>query len=153
KTEEALIEFKTVASGSKGELGAEASYEMANMYAVKNDYKQSQKVIFEFFKNGGNYPTWIDKSLLLLADNYVALKDNFQAKTTLQSIIDDSKNAESVTTAKAKLAAIIAAEEAEKAAKATPAPAVQVPFDGNSKEQKKLFTEPVKTEEGEQNHE
>ncbi|HRG52598.1 MAG TPA: tetratricopeptide repeat protein [Bacteroidia bacterium] len=153
KVEEALIEFKTVASNSKNESGAEASYSIANIHYTRGDYKQSQKVIFDFFKNGGDYPMWIDKSLLLLADNYAALKDNFQAKTTLQSIIDDSKNAESVKTAKAKLAAIIAAEEAEKASKVVPAEPVQIQFDGNTNEQKKLFTEPVKTEEGEKKHE
>ena len=153
KIEEALIEFKNVVSSSKNELNAEASYSIANIYYTRGEYKQSQKAIFDFFKNGGDYPVWIDKSLLLLADNYTALKDNFQAKTTLQSIIDDSKNAESVRTAKAKLAAIISAEEAEKASKAVPAEPVQIQFEGNSKEQKKLFTEPVKTEEGEKEHE
>ena len=82
------------------------------------------------------------------------MKDNFQAKTTLQSVIDDSKNVAIVKEAKEKLAAIIAAEEAAKLSKTVPAEPLQIQFDGNSKEQKKLFTEPVTTpQEGEKQHE
>lgn len=154
KTEEALSEFKMVASGSKNQIGAEASYNIAMIQYTKGDYKQSQKTIFDFFKKDGNFPDWIDKSLLLLADNYSAVKDNFQAKTTLQSIIDDSKNAEVIKTAKEKLAAIIAAEEAAKKSKTIPAEPLQIQFDGNSKEEKKLFTEPATApQEGENQHE
>ena len=154
KTEEALTELKTVAASSKGEIGAEASYTIANIQYTKGDYKQSQKTIFDFFKRDGNFPDWIDKSLLLLADNYVAVKDNFQAKTTLQSVIDDSKNAEIIKTAKEKLAKITAEEESIKLSKTIPAEPLQIQFDGNSKEQKKLFTEPVTTpQEGEKQHE
>lgn len=154
KTEEALMEFKTVAAASKSVTGAEASYTIAAIQYAKADYKQSQKTIFEFFKRDGNFPDWIDKSLILLSDTYVALKDNFQAKTTLQSVIDDSKNVAIVKEAKEKLAAIIAAEEAAKLSKTVPAEPLQIQFDGNSKEQKKLFTEPVTTpQEGEKQHE
>lgn len=154
KTEEALIEFKTVAASSKNITGAEASYTIALTQYNKGEYKQSQKTIFDFFNRDGNFPEWIDKSLLLLADNYIAVKDNFQAKTTLQSVIDDSKNAEIVKTAKEKLAAIISAEETAKLNKTIPAEPVQIQFDGNTQEQKKLFTEPVTTpKEGEKTHE
>jgi tetratricopeptide (TPR) repeat protein len=154
KTEEALMEFKTVASNSKNETGAEASYSIAVVQYTKADYKTSQKTIFEFFKKGGDYPDWIDKSLLLLADDYSALKDNFQAKTTLQSVIDDSKNVEMVKTAREKLAVINAAEEAAKLSKTIPSEPVQIQFDGNSKEQKKLFTEPATVpQEGDKQHE
>ncbi len=154
KLEEALIEFKTVATNSKSEIGAEATYNVANIQYTKGDYKASQKTIFEFFKKADDYPDWIDKSLLLLADNYIALKDNFQAKTTLQSVIDDSKNVEMVKTAREKLATIVAAEEAAKLSKTIPAEPVQIQFDGNSKEQKKLFTEPATVpQEGDKQHE
>jgi hypothetical protein len=38
-----------------------------------------------------NYDYWLAKSFILLADNYVKLKDNFQAKATLQSVLDNYK--------------------------------------------------------------
>jgi hypothetical protein len=39
--------------------------------------------------NFGNYEYWVAKAFILLSDNYVAQKDYFQAKATLQSIIDE----------------------------------------------------------------
>jgi TolA-binding protein len=51
-----------------------------------------------------NYDYWVAKTFILLADNYVKLKDNFQAKATLQSIIENYKgNDDVLPTAKQKL--------------------------------------------------
>jgi len=51
-----------------------------------------------------NYDYWVTKTFILLADNYVALKDNFQAKATLQSIIENYKGDDDILpTAKQKL--------------------------------------------------
>ncbi|MNT71345.1 hypothetical protein D3C72_2098210 [compost metagenome] len=51
-----------------------------------------------------SYDYWVAKSFILLSDNYVALKDNLQAKSTLLSIIDnyDGKD-DIIPTAKEKL--------------------------------------------------
>ncbi|RYE28923.1 MAG: hypothetical protein EOP42_15610, partial [Sphingobacteriaceae bacterium] len=68
-------------------------------------YKASQKTCFELINKLGDYDYWVAKTFILLADNYVALKDIFQAKSTLQSIIGNYKgNDEILPTAKAKLA-------------------------------------------------
>jgi hypothetical protein len=49
----------------------------------------------------------VAKSFILLADNYVALKDIFQAKSTLQSIIENYEGDDDILpTAKEKLQAI-----------------------------------------------
>ena len=55
------------------------------------------------------------KGYILLADSYVKLEDNFQAKATLQSVIDYYKNNDDAikTIAQSKLDAIIAAEESK----------------------------------------
>ena len=51
-----------------------------------------------------NYGYWNAKAYILLADNYVGLKDTFQAKATLQSIIDNYKGDDDiVATAQQKL--------------------------------------------------
>ena len=50
----------------------------------------------------------------MLADVYVKLEDNFQAKATLKSVIDYYKGDDDIKTiAQAKLDAIIAAEDAK----------------------------------------
>jgi TolA-binding protein len=54
-----------------------------------------------------NYDYWVTKTFILLADNYVALKDTFQAKATLQSVIDNYKGDDDILpTAKQKLEAL-----------------------------------------------
>jgi hypothetical protein len=58
------------------------------------------------------YDYWITKAFLLLADNFVAIGDNFQAKETLQSIIDNSEDTTAVNEAKEHLQKIIADEKA-----------------------------------------
>jgi len=35
---------------------------------------------------------WVAKSFLLLADTYLVLKDEFQAKSTLESVIENYEN-------------------------------------------------------------
>ena len=68
------------------------------------EYKTSTKTCFDLINNMPSYDYWVAKAFILLADNYVALKDNLQAKSTLLSIIDnyDGKD-DIVPTAKEKL--------------------------------------------------
>ena len=79
--------------------------------------------------------------MILLADNYVALKDNFQAKTTLKGIISESEIAETKKIAQDKLDKIIAVEEAEKQPKQVIEP-LKIEFEGNTPLQNNLFIEP-----------
>jgi tetratricopeptide (TPR) repeat protein len=137
--DEALPEFQTVVNTAKNELGAESHYLIAYINYLKKDYKKSEKTIFDFLKGNGEYATWVTKSLILLADNYVALGDNFQAKTTLKSVISDSDIPELIKTAQEKLDKIIAQEEAEKQAKLIPLEPLKVEFKGDTTEQKRLF--------------
>lgn len=145
KYDDAFAEYKALANSSKNEYGAESSYMVANLLFMKNEYKQSEKAIFDFINGDGDYPYWITKALILLADNYVALKDNFQAKTTLKSIITDSDIPELIKIAQEKLDKIVLAEEAAKQAKSM-TEQINVEFEGNQKEQDRLFTEPGTTE-------
>ncbi len=153
KYDDALAEFQAVANTAKNELGAESHYNIAYIYYLKNNYKQSEKSIFDFIKGSGDFPYWTTKVLILLADNYIALKDNFQAKTTLKSVISDSDIPELIKIAQKKLDKIIADEEAAKLPQITIDP-VQLQFKGDSTEQKKLFNEPVIVpQKGEPKHE
>lgn len=88
-TTSALKEFTALVKTSKTIAAAEAKYNIAVIEFNKNDYKASQKTLFDLINNMPNYDYWVAKSFLLLADNYIALKDTFQAKSTLQSIIDN----------------------------------------------------------------
>ncbi len=143
KYDEALQEFYFVAENAKSEMGAEAKYNVANIQFLKKDYKKCQKTIFELVNGEGDFPYWTDKAMILLADNYLAVKDNFQAKETLKGVISDSDNKDLIKIAQDKLDKIKADEEAAKKAKEIKVEPLKIQFEGSSPEQNKLFVEPT----------
>jgi TolA-binding protein len=103
-TTAAVNEFDYTISNTKTIAAAEAKYNLAYIQYLKHQYKTSQKTCFEIAKEMPNYDYWIAKTFILLSDDYVALKDNFQAKATLQSILDNYKGTdEIIATAQQKL--------------------------------------------------
>ena len=103
-TTTAITEFNYTVSNTKTVAAAEAKYNIANVEYLKRRYKTSQKTCFDLVKDMPNYDYWVAKTYILLADNYVGLKDTFQAKATLQSIIDNYKGDDDIlSTAKQKL--------------------------------------------------
>jgi TolA-binding protein len=117
-TTSAVNDFDYTIANTKTVAAAEAKYNIANIEYLKHRYKTSQKTCFDLVKELPNYDYWVAKTYILLADDYVGLKDNFQAKATLQSIIDNYKgNDDILATAKQKLDKIMGITE----------PAVTVP--------------------------
>ena len=108
----ALKEF-TTASTSANKFGAEAKYYVAYILYLRGENDNCETEVFSLVKKFPSYGYWIGKALILLADNYVAKEDLFQAKVTLQNVIDHSKFPELVNTASEKLA-IIEQDEAKK---------------------------------------
>jgi len=82
-------ELTLAAKVTNSVIGAEAKYNLAYLQYLLNNYKESQKLSFDVINQVPSYDFWIAKSFLLLADNYTALNDNFQAKSTLKSLIDN----------------------------------------------------------------
>ena len=91
-TTTAMKELVSVTHNTQTITAAEAKYTIANLQYLKKEYKASQKTAFELINKMPSYDYWVAKCFLLLADNYIALKDNFQAKSTLQSILDNYSN-------------------------------------------------------------
>jgi len=137
--DEAMNEFKLLAS-LKNNIASEANYNIAYIWYLKNEYKKSEKAIFDFIKSGNGSSYWVAKSLILQSDNYMAQKNNFQAKATLKGVIDDADSPELIAIAKEKLAKIIADEEAAKQPTRQQEP-MQIEFDGNQNEQNRLFND------------
>jgi TolA-binding protein len=103
-TTSAVNEFDYTVSNTKTVAAAEAKYNIAHIEYLKHEYKTSQKTCFDLVKDMPNYDYWVAKTYILLADDYVGLKDTFQAKATLQSIIDNYKgNDDILSTAQQKL--------------------------------------------------
>jgi TolA-binding protein len=103
-TASAIDEFKYTVKNTKTVAAAEAEYNLARIEYLKGHYKESQKTCFALVKDLPSYDYWVTKTFILLADNYAGLKDTFQAKATLQSIIDNYKADDDILpTAKQKL--------------------------------------------------
>ena len=103
----AVKAFNNVISKTKTVAAAEAKYNLALVQYAQGDYKTSTKTCFDLINNMPSYDYWVAKSFILLSDNYVALKDNLQAKSTLLSIIDNYEGKDDIVpTAKEKLGKI-----------------------------------------------
>ena len=87
--EDYLIEL---VNGIKDETAAEANYELGKLYYLNEKYKTSLQTLFELNKNFAQYDQWLGKSFLLIADNYLAQEELFQAKATLNSIIENAED-------------------------------------------------------------
>ena len=75
------------------EEAAEALLLLAQRYQEKGDFVGSNELIFDYSEGFSGFDYWYGHMFLLLADNYIQLDEEFQAKATLQSILDQSTNA------------------------------------------------------------
>lgn len=109
----ATSEFSAIIALTTSEKNAEARYNLAYVQYLKGQYKESQKAVFDLLNQDPGYEYWMGKGYILLADAYVALNDNFNAKYALQAYIDKSGNAELTAVAKEKLSRIAEMEKLE----------------------------------------
>jgi TolA-binding protein len=87
--EMAKYSFEQTLKLARGEMAAEALYGLAMTAYRLKDYKASEKHIFTLSGDYASYDYWVAKSFILLADVYLATGNEFQARQTLQSIIDN----------------------------------------------------------------
>jgi hypothetical protein len=94
-----------VISLDKNEIGAEAQYELALLLSGEGKFKESNDMITTKFKNefAEASDAVIGKSYILLAENFVSLKNLPQAKAILKSVIDNSSDTSVIELAKNKL--------------------------------------------------
>ena len=116
---EALDQLLTTINTAKNVYGAEAQYMVGLIFFQQQQYQQSLNTLFEMNENYSAYDLWLGKGFLLIADNYIALKELFQAKATVNSIIEYSPVDEVVAEARQKLIEIEKLEPAENAADTT----------------------------------
>ena len=101
---EASTDLSSVIKRINNEWAAESKYTLIQIAYQNNDLKNAESQCFEFISNYPSYPEWLVKTYILLSDIYVAQKDYFKAKTTLQSVVDTyNKRDELYDEAKLKL--------------------------------------------------
>lgn len=83
--------FEKVIELTKDVRSGEALYHIALMKYLIGDYADSEAACHNVVQQKPGYNYWIAKAIILLSDNFVAQEDYFNAKHSLQSIIDNYK--------------------------------------------------------------
>ncbi|GGG87047.1 hypothetical protein GCM10007415_20880 [Parapedobacter pyrenivorans] len=85
----ALKELNLAALKSQTIVGAEARYRVGQLQYEAKEYDKAIESAFEVINNMASYEYWVAKSFILLADAYAGKGDDFQAKSTLESVIEN----------------------------------------------------------------
>lgn len=94
KTADATKELNLAALKSKTETGAEARYLVAEQQLKAKQYDKAIESAFDISNSFSSYDYWIAKGFILMSDAYAGKGDKFQAKATLESIIENYENKE-----------------------------------------------------------
>jgi len=106
RLEVAIDYFQKTRGVTTDENAAEATYLIAKILSNQSQYEESNEMLFEVNKNYSIYEEWLGRSFLLIADNYIAIDELFQAKATLNSVIENSPLDEIKKIANGKLISI-----------------------------------------------
>jgi TolA-binding protein len=107
----AVINYQTVAALTKSELGAEARYYTAECRFAQNNLKGAETAAYDVIKNTPSYDYWVASAYIMLGNIFWKHNDYFNAKATLQSIVDNCKIPELVNKAKDTLSKVEADEK------------------------------------------
>ncbi len=112
---EALDPLKAVAADTKLEQGAEAKFLVSRIHYINGQKEKAEAEINDFISKGTPYPFWMGKAFLLLSDIYLDRGNEFQAKHTLRSVVENysNKNDGIIEAASQKLGKIEAEEQRE----------------------------------------
>jgi TolA-binding protein len=111
--DKSLKELDVVVKNASNEQAAESKYTIAKIYYLKGNKKQAEKDGNDYLDKFPSYQYYLGKTFILLSDIYKDDKKILQAKTTLQSLLDNyTENDEVRAEAQQKLDAILSEEKA-----------------------------------------
>ena len=94
---------------TKNRDGSEAMYMKSYFSFLNDDYVKTEEMVFQLSEEySSNH--WIAKGFVLLSDVYIKQDNNFQAKATLESIIENHDGEDVVNEAKLKWEQIVEKE-------------------------------------------
>jgi len=121
-TNNALPLFTKLAEETQTAEGAESKYLTAEILFNQNKTKRAENVIMDFIEKNTPHQYWLAKSFILLADIYLANGDQFQAKHTLMSMVENypEQNDGIIDLAKTKLQHLEELEQQQQSDKPEP---------------------------------
>ncbi|HEX7585525.1 MAG TPA: tetratricopeptide repeat protein, partial [Prolixibacteraceae bacterium] len=81
--------LKTLSAETNSAEGAESKFLVAEILFEKQKLKEAESEIMDFIDKNSPHQYWLAKSFILLSDIYLKNGDEFQAKHTLTSIVDN----------------------------------------------------------------
>lgn len=127
----ANADFKDVIKRG-GYQAAEAKYKIALILFKQQEYKKAETEIFQLIEKYSAFEEWKFRGFLLLSDVYVGMKDYFQARATLNAILDQVELQWVRDEASAKLAELDAIEAGPKPADGAGDVEINLVPDGNN---------------------
>ena len=109
-----VIEQLSEIYNGTNEISAEAKYMLAKTYYLQGKYEESDTVIYQLVDQVPSYPHWIAKGFILLADNFIAKDDIYNARITFQSVIDNSDDEILIEIAQDKLSMLDKVEQEQR---------------------------------------
>ena len=89
-TQQATDELIKVMNGRENETNAKAHYQLAMIQKEEGSIAMSNETLLQLISNYGSYTQWKNLAYLQLIRNYLAQQNEFQARATIQSIIENS---------------------------------------------------------------
>ncbi|ATA77598.1 tetratricopeptide repeat protein [Capnocytophaga canimorsus] len=105
--------YQEVAKTATGSLAAEALYYDAYFKNKEQNYKASNEVVQKLAKEYGGYKEYAAKSLVIMAKNFYALNDTYQATYILENVIKNFAGYPEVVDQAQKELSIVKAEAAK----------------------------------------
>ena len=87
KDKDAQTAYTALEKSSNTEVAAEALYAKAFYQNKGKAFKSSNETVFKLANNYASEEYWGAKALVIMAKNYLALKDNYQASYTIDEVI------------------------------------------------------------------
>jgi TolA-binding protein len=90
--EDRVAKLKDLYSGKTNKFAAEAKYLEAEAYYNADSLNLSKESCYQLLEDFNAYDEWVAKSLLLLGDAFAKEGDDFNAKVTWNTIIENFTN-------------------------------------------------------------
>lgn len=105
--------YKALAKSSSGSIAAESLYFKAYFENKSNDHEASNRTLQGLIKDYSSYKEFSAKGLVVMAKNYAALNDAFQATYILESVLENFQDFPEVTDQAKQELALIKSEQSK----------------------------------------
>ena len=86
KSESAIEDLRTLAKDTRSVFGAEAKYQLAQLYYNIKQYENAEKEVLDYINVSTPHSYWLARSFVLLADVYIKSERYIEAKQYLISL-------------------------------------------------------------------